>query len=324
MTRIILQLELAYRYSRWMEIYPVSSTDRVSLIRKFLYLPRKRLVIWFLLLRCDEKTIVNRNVNLSTRRIFIRRAFQAHYFTSASWRSTLTEPFHDTSIIPYIVHLRIPMNFDILLLVSRDTRSNWSSERTDCADKSRSTRSMMPRRRNPFDLSLLRGYPPSDRMEFRWKPRYQVAITFFTVQPVARLFLFSLFFFFFSFFSFFTNGRESSIEDERRRKKVGPVFSSGLRPFRVFILIGRLSVHGFSPAHLISGAARVEARSRRKRCRAASYGWSSPTTTSCDDRWPYKGRKAWKRIEKETYAADCILGLATWHDHFFKSSLITP
>lgn len=34
-----------YRYSRWMEIYPVSSTDRVSLIRKFLYLPRKRLVI---------------------------------------------------------------------------------------------------------------------------------------------------------------------------------------------------------------------------------------------------------------------------------------
>lgn len=74
--------------------------------------------------------------------------------------------------------------------------------------------------------------------------------------------------------------------DEGRRKKIGPVFSSGLRPFRVFILIGRLLLvrDGFSPAHLISGAARVEARSRRKRCRAASYGWSSPTTTSCDDR----------------------------------------
>lgn len=75
-----------------------------------------------------------------------------------------------------------------------------------------------------------------------------------------------------------------TMEDERRRKKIGPVFSSGLRPFRVFILIGGLLVPGFSPAHLISGAARVEARSRRKRCRAASYGWSSPTTTSCDDR----------------------------------------
>ena len=218
MTRIILQLELAYRYSRWMEIYPVSSTDRVSLIRKFLYLPRKRLVIWFLLLRCDEKTIVNRNVNLSTRRIFIRRAFQAHYFTSASWRSTLTEPFHDTSIIPYIVHLRIPMNFDILLLVSRDTRSNWSSERTDCADKSRSTRSMMPRRRNPFDLSVAAPRLSSERQDGISMETEIPGCNYFFYGATCRA-TFSFFSFFFLFFFFFFFYKRSRIEHRGWKKE---------------------------------------------------------------------------------------------------------
>ena len=143
----------------------------------------------------------------------------------------------------------------------------------------------MPRRRNPFDLSVAAPRLSSERQDgISMETEIPGCNYFFYGATCRATFSFSSFSFFFSFFSFFTNGRESSIEDERRRKKVGPVFSSGLRPFRVFILIGRLSVHGFSPAHLISGAARVEARSRRKRCRAASYGWSSPTTTSCDDR----------------------------------------
>lgn len=142
---------------------------------------------------------------------------------------------------------------------------------------------------------------------------------FITSRPVARL--------------FFRIVRGSSVHEKQRHEKSAPGLcfqgsrerTSEVAPAGSAFFLLWDAMHAFSPfrpSPLPSSPDAFDFWSSTCRGTKPTKEVSLPHTAraavprSENDHFllgrpPYKGRNAWKRIEKETYAADCILGLAT-------------